>query len=61
MGVSHIFILTNQLTNLSLSVRFRRVYVCVLFMYTISISIFCVSLKELYFIDSIQQICDFYK
>ena len=37
------------------------VCVCVLFIYTISINISCVSLKELSFLVSIQQISDFYK
>ena len=38
------------------------VYVCVCFVYyTISISIICVSLEELSFIASNQQIYDFYK
>ena len=34
---------------------------CVLFIYTVFISILCVSRKELTFTESIQQICDLYK
>ena len=34
---------------------------CVLFIYTVFISIPCVSRKELTFTESIQQICDLYK
>ena len=37
------------------------VCVCVLFIYTISISILCVSREELSLIKSNQQTCDFYK
>ena len=37
------------------------VCVCVLFIYTISISILCVLREELSLIKSNQQVCDFYK
>ena len=64
-GVSLIFILTNPF-KYYLSVSVWRVYVCMgvfvcLFIYTISISIFCVSQEEPILVASNQQIYDFYE
>ena len=55
--VSLIFILTNPFSVICLWVF----GVCVLFIYTISISIICVSKDELSLAASNQQIYDFYK
>ena len=57
--VSFIFILTNRIFHQTL-VR-ARVCVCVLFVNTISISIFCVSREEVSLIESNQQIYDLRK
>ena len=57
-GISLIFILTNPFQcYLSLS----NWCVCILFIYTISITITCASQEEPSLISSNQQICDFYK
>ena len=58
-GVSLIFILTNPF-QCYLSECLVCVRLCVLFIYTISISIICVSQEEPSLIACNQQICDFY-
>ena len=58
--LSLIFILTNPF-QCYLSVSGWCVCVCVFLIYTISISILCVSWEEPSLNESDQQICDFYK
>ena len=59
-GLSLIFILTNPFQRyLSLSVWCA--YVCVLFIYTISVTILSVLQKQLSFTESNRHTCGFYK
>ena len=60
--ISLIFLWGNSLTLTLSEVIFLAVWgVCVLFIYTISLSIHCVSREGLTLLESNQQICDFYK
>ena len=55
------FILTNPFQSYLGSFSERLVCMYVQFIYTISISILCVSWEELSLTESNQQMCDFYK